>query len=450
VTPATGEREARERAMPIEVRLVFEKAGFCRVSLLPRRAPGMPSEFPVTGSGNPTELLALQDEWYQDVLLSDIEHLLREGIEWVGTLPGGRTARLSLSGRNLYVLARHDELNGFVSTPRLVLGEEHVVFCVVSRLPEVRAAIALTESPEPTVLNSDTGIPAGWVGLRGVLPRKPVASSLGGDILDALRPLAEVKIALSGGIRIDRQTWLSGFPPTIRLLGDASAIGTITIDGQAATLAADGGYVATGWDSPGEHSVWCTIGSRTYAIRGGAEEWESWDAYAWSLGELSNGYATTESRAAICGVVVRPPRVARSDCRSTVVAASNPVLIGARPGEIAFCTPREDVRARFCVGFPWFDPVWAIPADVLHCDKHTARVVLIGPLCPVGRDDQPRTRGGGRAPRKRALAWGTHPWCTAILAASRKGLQTEPAGAEVAELWRDYKRCAKALRKGWR
>jgi len=39
------EREARERAMPIEVRLVFEKAGFCRVSLLPRRAEGMPTEW---------------------------------------------------------------------------------------------------------------------------------------------------------------------------------------------------------------------------------------------------------------------------------------------------------------------------------------------------------------------------------------------------------------------
>jgi hypothetical protein len=125
--------------MPIEVRLVFEKAGFCRVSLLPRRASGMPVEFAATGSGNPPELLALQDEWYQDVVLPDIERILKEGIEWAGALPDGRSARLSLSGRELYVLARHEELNGFVSTPRLILGEEHVVICLAERIPEVRA-----------------------------------------------------------------------------------------------------------------------------------------------------------------------------------------------------------------------------------------------------------------------------------------------------------------------
>jgi hypothetical protein len=409
----------------------------------------MPVEFPVTGSGNPPELLALQDEWYQDVVLPDIEHLLRKGIEWAGGLPGGPAARLSLSGRDLYVLARHSELNGFVSTPRLVLGEEHVVLCVAGRLPEVRGAITLTDSPEPTLLSSDNGIPAGWVGLRGVLPRKPIAPSPDGHILDALRPLAKVEIALNGGIRIDRQTWLSGFPPTIRLLGDTSTLGAITIDGQAATLAADGGYTAPGWDSPGEHSVWCTSDSRTFVIRSGAEEWESWDAYAWSLGDLSDGAA--QSHPAICGVFVRPPGVARSNGRATVVAASNPVLIGARPSEIEICTPRRDVRAGLCVGFPSFEPVWAIPADALHCDKRGARVLLVGSPRPVAEDAlRAHTRAGGQAARRRGLPWRTQAWCTAILAAGRKGLQTEPAIAEVVELWKGYKRRAKTLQRGSR
>ncbi len=453
VATTTGEREIRERAMPVEVRLVFEKAGFCRVSLLPRRAAGMPVEFSVTGSGNPPDLLALQDEWYQDVILPDIARLLEEGIEWAGTLPDGRSARLSLSGRDLYVLARHSELNGFVSTPRLVLGEEHVVLCVAWRLPEVRAAIALTESPEPTALTSDNGVPTGWVGLRGVLPRRPTAPSPFGDVLDALRPLAEVEIALMGGIRIDRQTWLSGFPPTIRLRGDTSSINTIEIDGHVATSAADG-YVAPGWDSPGEHSVWCSSSTRTFAIRSGAEEWESWDAYVWSLGEISDADTATQSRAAICGVLVRPPRASGSGSRATVVPASNPVLIGTRPGEIEFCTPRRDVRAGLCVGFPLFEPVWAIPADALHSDKRTARVLLIGPPRPVAegeREGEPRsTRAGGRAPRDLAMGLRAHPWCMAILAASRKGLRTDPARAEIVTLWRDYKRCAKTLRKASR
>lgn len=439
------DRVARDRAMPIEVRLVFEKAGFCRVSLLPRRAAEMPAEFAVEGSGCPPALQALQDEWYQDVMLPDIGRLLSKGIEWAGALPGGAAGRLSLSGRSIFVLSRHGELSGFVSTPRLVLGEEHVVLCVAERLPDVRAAIALTESPEPTELNSDSGMPSGWIGLRGVCPKKPVAPSPGGDIIDALRPLPDVEIALIGGIRVDRQTWLIGFPPTVELLGDASTLGVVTIDGQEATRSSEGGYVAPGWDSAGEHTVWCTSTSRTYAIRSGAERWEPWDAYAWSLGEPTA--AGTQSRPGICGVLVRPPRVARADSRPTVVAASNPILIGARPGEIEVCTPRGDVRAGLCVGFPWFEPIWAIPADALHCDKRTARVILIGAPVVVDGGDEQSIMHGGRAARSRDLACGSHAWCSAILAAGRKGLQTEPSRVEIADLWKDYRHYAKALRR---
>jgi hypothetical protein len=448
--PASVEREARDRAMPIEIRLVFERAGFCRVSLLPRRAAGMPLELAVTGSGDPPELLALQDEWYQDVVLPNLERMLREGVEWAGALSVGQQARWSLSGREIYVLARHSELYGFVSAPRLILGEEHVVLCVADRLSEVHAAIALTGSPEPTLLNSDSGIPAGWAGLRGVLPRMPIAPSPAGDILDALRPLAEVEIALEGGIRIARQTWLSGFPPSVRLRGDTSTIGAVTIDGHDATLSADGSCAVPGWDSPGEHSVWCTSASRTYAIRGGAEDWESWDAYTWSLGEV--GVAGTQSHPAICGVLVRPPRAARSGGRAIVVPVSNPVLIGAGPGEIEICTPRSDVRAGLCMGFPWFEPIWAIPADALHCDKRTARVLLIGSPQPVAEgEQQPSARPGERRARfHRGRTRGGHAWCEAIITAGGRGLRTEPLRAEVADLWKAYKRSAKALRRSWR
>lgn len=449
-TPApVGEGTARTRASSIEVRLLFEKAGFCRVSLLPRRAAGMPIEFAVEGSGSPPELQALQDEWYQDVMLPDIGRLLSEGIEWVGALPGVGVGRLSLSGRGIFVLAHHGEMNGFVTTPRLILGEEHVVLCVAERLPDVRAAIALTESPEPMEMNSDSGVPVGWVGVRGVCPKKPVAPSPGGDIIDALRPLPDVEISLVGGIRIDRQTWLNGFPPTIELLGDASMLGVVTIDGQEATRSPEGGYVAPGWDSAGDHTVWCTSTSRRYAIRCGNEVWEPWDAYAWSLGEPTA--SGTQSRPAICGVLVRPPQVARSGSRPTVVAASNPILIGARPGEIAVCTPRGDVRAGLCVGFPWFEPIWAIPADALHCDKRTARVLLIGPPVPVdGGDQQPSRSDGEGVACRRALARGSHEWYEAICVAGRKGLQIEPSRVEIADLWKGYKRYAKVLRRAKR
>jgi hypothetical protein len=392
----------------------------------------MPAELSVVGPGDPPELVALQDDWYQDVLPSEIGLLLKDGIEWASTLTEGRTGRFALSGRSLYVLARHRDLSGFVSTPRLILGEEHVVLCLQDKLSDVRAAIAVTESPEPIVLNSDIGIPDGWIGLRGVIPHRPVAPSVDGDILDALRPLADVEIALTGGIRIDRQTWLSGFPPTIRVRGDTSSIDFVLIDGQKATLTAQGSYVATAWDAPGEHSAWCTSSSRTYVIRSGIEEWEPWDAYIWSLGELSGADDRAYLRGAICGALVLAPGVARPDSRATVVPASNPLLIGARPGEITVCTPRGDVHAGFCVGFPWFDPVWAIPANPLHCDKRTARVLLIG---------APRPPAGPATDRRRIRRWST-----AIVAAGLKGLMTEPAGAEIAQLWKAYRGRARALR----
>jgi hypothetical protein len=262
---------------------------------------------------------------------------------------------------------------------------------------------------------------------------RPVTSSPDGDILDALRPLPDVEISLNGGIRIDRQAWLRGFPPAIQIVGDTSTIGAVMIDGQEARRFPDGAYVVPGWDAVGEHTVWCTSTSRTYGIRDGAEEWEPWDAYAWSLGELSASGAP--SRPGICGVLLRPPKVARPDSRPTVVAASNPILIGARPGEIEV--------------FPWFEPIWAIPADAFHCDKRTERVRLIGPPTAVPQGEQKSSTRKVRPPRP-ASSSGVQAWCAAILAAGRKGLQTEPSQVEIAELWKTYKHYAKALRRGWR
>ena len=213
-------------------------------------------------------------------------------------------------------------------------------------------------------------------------------------------------------------------------------------------MAPYGGCAAPGWNSTGEHSAWCSSNSRTYAIRSGAEEWEPWDAYSWSLGDLAAG--KVESRPAICGVLVRSPKGARPESRPTVVAATNPILIGARPGEVAVCIPRCDVRAGLCVGFPWFEPIWAIPADPVHCDKRTMRVLLIGQPQPAGGSNGERTRIVGRAPRQRASARRSDAWCTAILTATSKGLRTEPSKSEISELWKSYKRYAKELRRGRR
>lgn len=263
-----------------------------------------------------------------------------------------------------------------VRQPRLILGEQHVVLCTTDLLQEVIRAIQLTGSPDPATLDGVSGMPPGWVGLRGVVPRTAIAANPAGDIFDALRPLADVDIVLEGGIRLELLTWLTGYPPRIRLRGDVQAIGNVMIDGQEATLSPDGAYVVPGWDLTGQHQVWCASASRSYSIREGAEEWEAWDAYTWSIGNFSA--AGQAGRPAICGVLIRPPCVVPKESRTVLVPASNPILLGPVPGQIQTCGVRHDVRAETCTGFPWFDPVWAIPADALRCDKRVARVLLVG------------------------------------------------------------------------
>src|SRR5262249_46382079 len=64
----TDRQEAeRERALPIQVRLLMERGGFCRLTLLPKRTPGMPVEIEVTSGEERLVLTQLQDEWFDDI-----------------------------------------------------------------------------------------------------------------------------------------------------------------------------------------------------------------------------------------------------------------------------------------------------------------------------------------------------------------------------------------------
>lgn len=436
-----SETRENDRAFPLDVRLTYEKAGFCRISLLPRRAADFPAALEVATGDALSAFVVLQDEWYQDVIPEHLGTLLQKGIEWDAQLPDGRHVRWSLGGRPIYVLGHHDRLSGFVATQRLTIGEEHVVLCLDERLQEVKEAIDLTGSPPAVELNENNGLPHGWIGLRGVLPRKPVPSSSEGSILDLLRPLADVNIAFEGGIRIDRQAWLHGYPPQIRLRGDTSSVNSPLIDGTPAVITPNGCYEADGWDSPGEHSVWCPSASRSYIIRDVAEAWEPWNAYTWSLGTFTG--ARGAIAASICGALVRPPLEEESlPRRSTVVPASNRVILGANPGEIEICPVRRDLRAARCVGFPSFDPVWALPADPMRCSKRTDRVLLIGDPQPVGSWSERHATG---KPKTALHLNNVRSWCSAIRMAGRKGLTTEPSGSAIVGIWRDYKKRAKAI-----
>ena len=437
-----GERQARrpatiarERALRVEVRLFF-KGDFCCVSLLPERDGSLPAEVEVEGDGNPPPLLALQDEWFQNVCPDLVGDILQRGLVWQARIDGQVVARWNLSGREVYVLGRRSGLSGYISIPRLLVGEEHAVLCTEGQLSSVLEALRTTGSPEPAALRSDMGVPHGWVALRGVIPYRPTPGLLEGNILDALRPLAEVEIVLDGGIRLGRATWLAGFPPNIHMRGDAGTVGQVLIDRQPAQVVSQDHLAAPKWDSPGMHEVWCSSVSKTYAIEEGPESWDAWDAYDWSLGE--QGCGDLRVPAAICGVFARPHDQRARGRISVTVPSTNCLLIGAHPGEIYLCRLRSGLRVSAVVAFPWFQPIWALPPTPLVCDKASSKIILIAGSEQLG----PGAASAGRGQRQ-AIA----NWCRAILDAGRKGLTVESAGSGAAKLWREYKLAARTI---WR
>jgi hypothetical protein len=432
----TEDRDDFDRPLPVCVRLLFERAGFCRVSLLARRRAGVPEEIPIVGTGNPRKLAALQEDWYQDVFLEELGQALRTGISWEFSAGSGERTRWTLSGRDIAVLAQHEDLSGFVSCTRLVIGEEHVVLCTQSQLAATLEAIALAGSPQPVELEAGTGVPDGWIGLRGIVPRNAVAPRGGGDILDVLRPLAQAEIALDGGIRLSRACWLAGHPPQIHLRGDAAAAGTLYIDDHAAGPDPSGTYRVPGWDSPGEHLIRCGSGTRTYQIAAGSEAWDAWDAYTWSAGGMDSGDGTKPS---ICGALLLAPRARRCGQKMLSVPAANPVLVGARPGEIYTIDRRSDVRTVELAAFAPFEAVWALPADAFRCSRQS-RILSLRASAPVRLPSARIRIVASEAPRLLA-------WSGAILDASRKRLAVHPDDVALRKLWAEYRRTAHALRK---
>ncbi|HAU37976.1 MAG TPA: hypothetical protein DCX07_09710 [Phycisphaerales bacterium] len=418
----------------MEVRLLFEHGGFACLSLLPQRDPSLPQEFPVSGHGDPPALLALQDEWYQDVAVPEISSVLRRGLVWQGEA-NGQSVRWNLSGREIYVLGHHNSLNGYVSKPRLEIGEDQIVLCTEDRREAVLDAIRLAGSPDPSILTGDLGVPAGWVALKGVSPKSPVPPRSDGDILEVLHPLADVEIVFDGGIRLYRTSWLAGYPPRIRLKGMAVEAGRVLIDGVEAGPLPDGSFASPGWDRLGTHVVWCHSASKSYSIEPGADGWETWNAHRWSHGdEIAPGQPRSP---AICGMAVLPPEDCEGESHTVAAPAANPLFIGAEPGQIHLCAVRGDLRGAECMAFLPFEPVWALPADPWRCDKRAARIVLV-------RDQPARPSSGCLRGRRRRLV---DEWCAAILAASRKGLMLAAADERTRCLWQSYRRLARQI---WR
>jgi hypothetical protein len=432
--PAGEDPTERERSLPIEVRLRFDRGGSFSVSLIAKRSVGLPEDLTLAAPTGEVNLRAMQDEWYQDVVPDDIASVLRTGTVWTHEDTHGRST-WRLSGRDLYVLADRTDISGYVSQPCLELSRDHVVLCTESLRSRVEETILETGGQAKTILDHSFGAPPGWLVFRHVVPSQAVSPAEDADIFNALRPLPRIEISLERGIRVGNANWLAGHPPTIRVYGDAEHASEVRIDGHIAERDVDNTYRVPGWDAVGSHSVWCAGTSKSYSIVPFDGTSEAWDAYAFPVGN------DAAKRLSVCGPIVRVAALGRASSESIAVPGKNAVLLGPEPGQIVIATKASPLPGAPCIASPNFRPIWALPRDPLRCDKETNRILFVG----VSEVSVASQKQGGE--QHRSAEAKVARWCRVILDSSRKGLTTDPDSASMRALWLSYKRFARQI---WR
>jgi len=410
----------------LRLQVIPDRHGGVRLAgLIASRQGEMPSEVSVTSALGEFSLVQLDDTRFETLTIPNLESALCDGIELIAK-DRKQSWRWILSKRSLFVLAQGEEFgtSGYLSVPRLLVGEEHMVLVreqlYAQTLRELEQAgcefdnfSEVAQHPFP-----------GWRLLRGVEPTRAVNQVSDNDILNALRPVAQVRLHFVGGIRIKKADWLEGDPPHIHFTGVLPPGFAVLIDGKLASLTEAGFYESENWDTIGTHQVWFADQARNYRIIPPPTDWAPWRAHDFGIGAAICGASVLSCTASLFGVTV---------------PAGNPLLIGPSPGQVWLCSSRRDLRAESICAWVAFEPVWALPADPAHCNKSIACVQLIGQL------QEPGTIL--RRPIKRRDLYALQRWCNAIQDARRKRLK--PCGDDdaVIRLWQEYKEAARVL---WR
>jgi len=420
---------AVDATLDIKVHLIFDRRSGARITLLPARRDGMPGEMSVGGDNQgQMTFVQLRDDCYEDVVLPDIGAALRDGVTWEGDPGGHGDQRWVLGGREVFVFAPATDcgMSGFISVPRLLLGEVQHVLTRSTRRAEACAALLQAGCMEPQVLEGN-GIPDGWLMFRNVAPSRAVPASNERSIMNVLCPLADVEPHFLDGIRLEGRTWLLGHPPRIHFTGELHGQ-DVWIDGQRAEHSEDCGWTAPGWDSAGVHELYFAQQRLTYELRACDEAWTEWDAHSFRKGQ------------AVCGACVLAPE-SRNGLRVRV-PSRNPVLVGALPGQVYRCTQRAELRAESIPATVPFLPVWALPTDAARADQVNTRVVLLQRATPAALSALPK-----RGSVENCLVT---DWHRAIRSASAKRLKTSPDDPETQALWRRFRDEAKHLRRALR
>jgi hypothetical protein len=415
---AIGLRADRPQALEIRIRARSDRHGFCEFQLLAQRCDDCPIELELRQGRRTVRFSAVSDGWYEVSGLVNISDVLQHG----AILSGEGTTTWELRGRPLYVLAPLHGIFGFVSTTRLDLGRDQIVLCRQSHAAEVEAVLAEAGCGGIKVSGTERGAPDGWAFYRSAKPSRAVPQASGNDILNLIRPVPDIEILLEGGLWLRNSTWIAGYPPEIRVGGEIPVGSIVTIDGETAENAGDRIFRTAASKSTGTHVVWCGGKTTSYSISEPEEHWERWEAVRSSGGTVCGALVTRESN-------TEKPESLLS------VPTSNPILIGAKPGEIFRCDARPGAQ---WMGFVPFPVSWALPSDPLHCDRSARKALLVNAINP--------SRGTMRRFRDPITNSVLH-WCYAILDCRRKGLAVSPGDGESRQLWSDYMTEAKRIRR---
>ena len=421
-----------DSSFPIRLQLVFGSGGSVKkLVLIPHRAEGMAGSFEVTTvAGERFELSEASSDSYESLAIAAFGNPLSDGVVFQARNDTQRW-RWELTRREIYVLAAGDAfgLSGFVTRhrdQRLWLNTKHAVLAKEGLRDRVMGALNEAGCAAPEACDSTTpGVPAGWILIPNVTPTRAVPMREEQNILNVLCPGHEIEPQFTGGIRLERSVWLVGFPPRIRFAGELENGFKVLIDDQPATPAADGAFESPGWDSEGEHRLWFSDRAQTYALRTMEEGWDSWPAHQCGAG------------AAICGAGTY--RIDDARWRQFCIPAANPVLIGARPGEIFRCRISNGAHSDWVLTRVPFIPVWALPSGGRSRKNPRAAIEVVEFKEPLNQIEE-------FSPKLKVTS-ALRKWIFALRNARRNHVKLAAHGDETDALWRRYGDVAKRLRK---
>jgi hypothetical protein len=428
-TRSSASTQNTDQGLPIRLQVIFGSGGIVKsLALILHRREGMPENLEISKTnGSRLRITESSEDSYESVPITEAE--LAEGIVFQAH-EGTQRWRWELSKRDIYVLAAGDAfgLSGFVTRrkdQRLWLNAHHVIVAKETYRNEVFLALDKAGCGTPEIYDHSTvGIPLGWILFRGVTPTKAVPMLEERNILNVLCPSHEHEPQLVGGIRLQRNNWLLGFPPRIRFAGEIGDDFQVLIDNTPTTVAADGGFEAPGWDTEGEHRLWFGGRAETYALCSMEEDWTSWPAHNGASGK------------GICGASVYGTTNAR--WQQFCIPVKNPLLIGARPGDIFRCRVPGNPQKKWMLTSVPFTPVWALPAGEIS-PRSLVAAVLLEFAEPLKACD--------RSLSKFKSTSAIRKWGFAIRRAHRFRLKLDVKSEEALALWLRYGLAAKKLRK---